>query len=296
MLRSLVGSEMCIRDRYQRRVRGPTAIYMGCGNSEEEAKYAPAAPVNNATPQPQPQLPGASPRKGLGFPASTRMLVGQDLWEAGRHQEAADVVIANILELNPESLESAESMKAGLEFSEDGTLKTWDLNACELASLPESFGAVRLTGDLILKHNQLTMLPASFGRVQLGGELLLHHNNLSALPDSFGELRGGGDIDLQSNQLSTLPLSMGDMHIHGDLDLHDNMLSSLPEHFSKIEVQGDLILSNNQLSCLPKSITSIQVGGDVHLQNNLLPSDPPPELPNAGGQVRMMNQSCRGCC
>eukprot|EP00658_Telonema_sp_P-2_P077414 TRINITY_DN6_c0_g1_i11.p2 TRINITY_DN6_c0_g1~~TRINITY_DN6_c0_g1_i11.p2 ORF type:complete len:233 (-),score=101.40 TRINITY_DN6_c0_g1_i11:316-1014(-) len=38
MLRSLVGSEMCIRDRYQRRVRGQHQGIMGCGGSKTEEK------------------------------------------------------------------------------------------------------------------------------------------------------------------------------------------------------------------------------------------------------------------
>eukprot|EP00658_Telonema_sp_P-2_P002610 TRINITY_DN1097_c0_g1_i16.p1 TRINITY_DN1097_c0_g1~~TRINITY_DN1097_c0_g1_i16.p1 ORF type:complete len:172 (-),score=48.88 TRINITY_DN1097_c0_g1_i16:499-1014(-) len=38
MLRSLVGSEMCIRDRYQRRVRGtPNHTNMGCGSSASDS-------------------------------------------------------------------------------------------------------------------------------------------------------------------------------------------------------------------------------------------------------------------
>eukprot|EP00658_Telonema_sp_P-2_P003854 TRINITY_DN11441_c0_g2_i11.p1 TRINITY_DN11441_c0_g2~~TRINITY_DN11441_c0_g2_i11.p1 ORF type:complete len:344 (+),score=99.84 TRINITY_DN11441_c0_g2_i11:65-1096(+) len=39
MLRSLVGSEMCIRDRYQRRVRGGPRLGMGCGKSSEKKRH-----------------------------------------------------------------------------------------------------------------------------------------------------------------------------------------------------------------------------------------------------------------
>eukprot|EP00658_Telonema_sp_P-2_P084865 TRINITY_DN9541_c0_g1_i2.p1 TRINITY_DN9541_c0_g1~~TRINITY_DN9541_c0_g1_i2.p1 ORF type:complete len:135 (+),score=28.65 TRINITY_DN9541_c0_g1_i2:163-567(+) len=42
MLRSLVGSEMCIRDRYQRRVRGPSIakMVMGLMDEKHENKFA----------------------------------------------------------------------------------------------------------------------------------------------------------------------------------------------------------------------------------------------------------------
>eukprot|EP00658_Telonema_sp_P-2_P036500 TRINITY_DN2638_c0_g1_i1.p1 TRINITY_DN2638_c0_g1~~TRINITY_DN2638_c0_g1_i1.p1 ORF type:complete len:370 (+),score=140.18 TRINITY_DN2638_c0_g1_i1:113-1222(+) len=56
MLRSLVGSEMCIRDRYQRRVRGRDIVTMGCDGSKDE-------PVNKGDQMGRTEQPPADPAK-----------------------------------------------------------------------------------------------------------------------------------------------------------------------------------------------------------------------------------------
>eukprot|EP00658_Telonema_sp_P-2_P024297 TRINITY_DN19758_c0_g1_i17.p1 TRINITY_DN19758_c0_g1~~TRINITY_DN19758_c0_g1_i17.p1 ORF type:complete len:117 (+),score=50.98 TRINITY_DN19758_c0_g1_i17:46-351(+) len=50
MLRSLVGSEMCIRDRYQRRVREAVLVFMGCSSSKKTHQAPAAINVVNSTP------------------------------------------------------------------------------------------------------------------------------------------------------------------------------------------------------------------------------------------------------
>jgi internalin A len=62
---------------------------------------------------------------------------------------------------------------------------------------------------LYQNDNELTTLPESFGSLKVGGDLRLHSNQLKTLPESFGSLTVGGDLWLHSNQLTTLPESFG---------------------------------------------------------------------------------------
>jgi leucine-rich repeat protein SHOC2 len=51
-------------------------------------------------------------------------------------------------------------------------------NDNNLTSLPESFGNLKVRGDLYLMYNNLTSLPESFGNLKVGGYLILSNNNL----------------------------------------------------------------------------------------------------------------------
>eukprot|EP00658_Telonema_sp_P-2_P021675 TRINITY_DN18643_c0_g1_i1.p1 TRINITY_DN18643_c0_g1~~TRINITY_DN18643_c0_g1_i1.p1 ORF type:complete len:197 (+),score=33.80 TRINITY_DN18643_c0_g1_i1:89-679(+) len=67
MLRSLVGSEMCIRDRYQRRVRGKF-----CGKHEHAATTTRAWTGRRLRPTPRPAVPPSAPaRRALLPPAAS---------------------------------------------------------------------------------------------------------------------------------------------------------------------------------------------------------------------------------
>eukprot|EP00658_Telonema_sp_P-2_P038981 TRINITY_DN2788_c0_g1_i1.p2 TRINITY_DN2788_c0_g1~~TRINITY_DN2788_c0_g1_i1.p2 ORF type:complete len:215 (+),score=62.00 TRINITY_DN2788_c0_g1_i1:171-815(+) len=196
---------MCIRDRYQRRVRGSSSRVMGvCASStqaEEEEEHA-------------------------RMRDESRGVWG--LWDRYQHREAVGVVIRDMSELNPECPE--ERLWSGLAFHPDGILiDSWDLSNRGLTRLPMTFGSVRVDGDLNLFCNQLSSLPETFGCVQVGGSLNLGLNQLTGLPNSFGNLWVGGDLDLSVNQLSALPGSFGGVRVRGDLDLHDNRLDALPK-------------------------------------------------------------------
>eukprot|EP00658_Telonema_sp_P-2_P009953 TRINITY_DN13718_c0_g1_i1.p1 TRINITY_DN13718_c0_g1~~TRINITY_DN13718_c0_g1_i1.p1 ORF type:complete len:198 (-),score=57.08 TRINITY_DN13718_c0_g1_i1:130-669(-) len=152
-----------------------------------------------------------------------RSLVGSEMCIRDR---AVDLLLNSMLELNPESTEQA--LRVGLEFNANGTLGQWDLAQCNLVCLPESFGAVRIDGNLDLRSNSLRSLPETFGAIRVGGDLHLRGNQLSWLPKTVMEtLQVGGDLDLQNNQLSTLPEVMN-VRVGGDLYLSGNPLSTPP--------------------------------------------------------------------
>ena len=138
--------------------------------------------------------------------------------------------------------------------------------------LPESFGNIKITGDLNLSNNIFQTLPESFGNIIVGGNLYLTDNYyLETLPESFRNITVNGDLNLAGNHLKTLPESFGNIIVGGDLILNDNLLRTLPESFGNITVGGNLHLCFNQLKILPKSFRNITVGGNLYI--NLFNSD-----------------------
>ena len=119
------------------------------------------------------------------------------LWDAGKHQQALDMLIPIMLRCSPGSTE--EGIRRGLRFHADGRLQFWNLYGCALTALPEEFGTVRTTGDLRLDGNQIASLPESFGHITVGGHLHLYGNQIASLPESFGRIAVGGDLYLKCN-------------------------------------------------------------------------------------------------
>ena len=60
-----------------------------------------------------------------------------------------------------------------------------------LQTLPESFGNIKVGGNLLLSYNLLKKLPTSFENITVGGNLILSYNlpNL-ILPYSFDNVKG----------------------------------------------------------------------------------------------------------
>jgi Leucine-rich repeat (LRR) protein len=156
------------------------------------------------------------------------------------------------------------------------------LESNQLASLPESFGNLKVGGNLYLHNNQLASLPESFGNLKVGGNLYLYNNQLASLPESFGNLKVGGSLYLYNNQLASLPESFGNLKVGGNLYLHNNQLASLPESFGNLKVGGSLSLCYNQLASLPESFGNLKVGGSLYLYNNQLAS-----LPESFGNLKV---------
>lgn len=84
-------------------------------------------------------------------------------------------VVHDTMALNPQA--SRDALIEGMSFNVDGSLQSWNLEPKDptrvLCQLPNSFGELSLSGDLILSGNNLTDLSVDFGSLQLGGELHL---------------------------------------------------------------------------------------------------------------------------
>ena len=187
---------------------------------------------------------------------------------------------------------------AEITYDKEGRLANIELYGMGLVSLPESFGNLKLGGNLIIADNEHVRLPRSFGYLKVRGHLVLEGNNISSLPDSFGNLKVGRDLNLARNALTHLPESFGDLGvINGSLYLHSNQLSSLPESFGNLTIKETLYLHNNVLSSLPTSFGDLKVGkahGHLHLNHNSL-SHLPDSLSelDIGGHLDLRNNPLR---
>eukprot|EP00658_Telonema_sp_P-2_P035525 TRINITY_DN25816_c0_g1_i1.p1 TRINITY_DN25816_c0_g1~~TRINITY_DN25816_c0_g1_i1.p1 ORF type:complete len:347 (+),score=100.50 TRINITY_DN25816_c0_g1_i1:289-1329(+) len=146
-----------------------------------------------------------------------------------------DIIIKHILRTNPGADENR--LRNGAVFGVEGQLHSWDLSFCNLQSLPESFGTVRTSGDLMLHDNKMESLPESFGCIRVGGNLIMNNNLLSSLPESFGSISVGGHLALNENpHLEKLPSSFGEMNVGGNLFLSGHRLSiqEIPVDFPNV--------------------------------------------------------------
>ena len=109
------------------------------------------------------------------------------LFGKGQHKKATERLVQQLMTLNPGA--DRDKMLEGRYFDANGLLEMWRLSRCKIAELPESFGAVVCTGDLILYVNQLESLPLSFSNLSVGGGLYLYNNKLRCLPPNFDQIR-----------------------------------------------------------------------------------------------------------
>eukprot|EP00658_Telonema_sp_P-2_P048645 TRINITY_DN36993_c0_g1_i1.p1 TRINITY_DN36993_c0_g1~~TRINITY_DN36993_c0_g1_i1.p1 ORF type:complete len:197 (+),score=46.49 TRINITY_DN36993_c0_g1_i1:153-743(+) len=175
MLRSLVGSEMCIRDRRE------SSVTLGQEDGPAAADREPGVMSAGTTRGPAPTT--GSMARVCSDPTIIDM----------------DQIIQDMVAANPHLTEV--DLRKTLWFDEQGRIEKWNLRGLGLMELPESFGRVRVAEELWLSENQLTVLPESFDNVRVGGMLLLHSNKLTELPESFWSVRVGKELWLYDNQL-----------------------------------------------------------------------------------------------
>lgn len=120
-----------------------------------------------------------------------------------------------MLLLNPNATEAR--LRGGLEFNDDDTLKSWNLEKCNLQALPSCFGALCTTGDLGLDNNKLMTLPDSIGKMYVGGTLSLSDNRLESLPLGFRNVKVGGNLWLNNNQLPSSEIPSSFPNVKGEV-------------------------------------------------------------------------------
>ena len=119
------------------------------------------------------------------------------LFGKGRHKEATERLVEQLLVLNPGA--DRDKMIKRRNFDGNGLLESWNLNACDIAELPETFGDILCTGDLNLAGNLLESLPLRFSNLSVGGYLHLNNNKLRCLPPNFEQIRLAGHLGLGRN-------------------------------------------------------------------------------------------------
>ena len=145
------------------------------------------------------------------------------------------MLVQQLMILNPDA-DRDKMLKWSRVFDANGLLETLNLYRCNIAELPESFGAVLCTGDLYLEGNQLESLPQSFSNVSVGGSLDLYDIELRCLPPNFEQIRVGGALQLGYNKLHSLPPTFGKIRVGGNLFLNANPeLTGIPEEFPNVK-------------------------------------------------------------
>eukprot|EP00656_Telonema_subtile_P053735 TRINITY_DN784_c0_g1_i3.p1 TRINITY_DN784_c0_g1~~TRINITY_DN784_c0_g1_i3.p1 ORF type:complete len:303 (+),score=53.53 TRINITY_DN784_c0_g1_i3:159-1067(+) len=283
---------MCIRDRYQRRVRGTAHVSTslrhrphrrmgGCGSSPKEELDRPynlhlwlnePAARREIRAHDSETVAELAARLGeesgvmklacgtVQLKSGTAILDPEmTLAEAGI-KELAEIELSGVSEAMERALEQliSEMVSANSKSTEEKIRK--GLKLSEDGSI-ESW---------MLRNCDLGQLPEGLGNIRVTGNLNLSSNQLTSLPNSFGNIRVGGNLNLAANQLGSLPKSFGDVEIGGNLNLANNNISRLDESFGSIKVEGLLSLASNKLEKLPSSFGSIEVGGDLDLSNNRL--------------------------
>lgn len=130
-----------------------------------------------------------------------------------------DEILDDIIELNPHLRHRREELMTYTEYDADsweelGERKItidpeepWcikghlDWNAIGITRIPESFGDLKIDGDVLLDRNHLISLPVSFGDLEVSGDLHLNNNRFHFLPQNFYRISVGGILMLTGNDL-----------------------------------------------------------------------------------------------
>ena len=73
-----------------------------------------------------------------------------------------------------------------------------------ITRIPESFGDLKIDGDVLLDRNDLISLPVSFGDLEVTGDLHLNNNRFHFLPQNFYRISVGGTLMLTGNDLKNI--------------------------------------------------------------------------------------------
>ena len=149
-------------------------------------------------------------RDGIRTKRQFREHVLQDILDANVHLDR-DVATRLIMDRISTTTDTEDGDMVNLRFSGNGD--------CYIYILPESFGNIRITGNLLLNDNGLRTLSNNFGNIVVGGHLYLFTNHLQQLPLNFSNIHVGGNIYLSQNMFEnnvdfTKPVNVG-----GDLIL-----------------------------------------------------------------------------
>lgn len=193
---------------------------------------------------------------GCGIRESGTLLVEKKASES--FADIADAIVGLNSHVTLEQLESRAT------FYPDGSksnLKCLDLSTMELKELPNSVGALSITGELSLANNLLDSLPHGFCDLAVGS-VDLTGNKLRALPAHISDIYVLGDLIFRDNQIEKLPDDIGDVTVGNHLDLSGNLLTTLPDSAGDLAMGGELILLDNPLKKpLPDSIAKLEQQG-----------------------------------
>jgi Leucine-rich repeat (LRR) protein len=137
-------------------------------------------------------------------------------------------------------------------------LRTLDLGHNQIAELPEAIGDLTALSDFLYLHdNRLASLPASFGQLKMLRYLNISDNQFSVFPECITHMRGLVELRITDNQLSSLPESIADLPRLRELHLGNNQLLTLPSSIGVLSELRQIDLRGNPIETLPASLASL---------------------------------------
>lgn len=150
-----------------------------------------------------------------------------------------------------------------------GNLRTLDLSANRIETLPVFISNFQQLKSLSLSNNKLTELPAEFGRLKKLEVLMLNGNQLQQLPPSFTQLRALRTLSLSANRFREFPSNLGSLRQLDVLDLSRNHIRAVPAGVSELQAI-EINLNQNQISVLPPEVSHCPRLKVLRLEENCL--------------------------
>ena len=136
-------------------------------------------------------------------------------------------ILDDIIELNPHLRDRREELMTYTEYDID----SWEeLGEREITIDPEEPWCIK--GHLDWINIGITRIPESFGDLKIDGDVLLDRNGLISLPVSFGDLEVTGDLHLNNNRFHFLPQNFYRISVGGTLMLTGNDLKNISNESS----------------------------------------------------------------
>ncbi|MDD5675112.1 MAG: hypothetical protein PHC61_13165, partial [Chitinivibrionales bacterium] len=90
----------------------------------------------------------------------------------------------------------------------DTLVKTLNLRARHLTTLPDAIGNLKKLKVCRLDSNELTSIPAAIGQCSLLVQLILSNNKLTTVPPTIGNLKKLTSLLLDNNLIDSLPVEL----------------------------------------------------------------------------------------
>lgn len=149
-------------------------------------------------------------------------------------------------------------------------LKNLTIIKCHLKTLPSTIGSLGKLQVLQLQQNEIEELPESIGNLQNLKSLSVSWNKIKTLPENIGNLNNLVSLDAQTCAIEKLPSSFGNLSSLKNFNLQWNQLEKLPDSLGGLKSLKEIVLTNNQLIALPPSFGTLTSLEYLNLKENKL--------------------------
>ena len=153
---------------------------------------------------------------------------------------------------------SYEEALKRIELCKSSGIKTLDLSALGIKSIPPEIASLSKITTLDLSGNSLISLPDFIGNLSSLCRLDVSSNMLIDLPQALFRLKKLKSFSAQNNQLKSIPPEISALRSLNLLELGDNNISELPIEFGSLANLEEVNLTENELLELPKEIAGLK--------------------------------------